>query len=190
MLVPWRWALNRMDAYLLIQHFGRRPRGNREVGPRCNPSSLDLYSLRRQGVSKLAFQVEGLNQRKEEVTDDTYEMAGTFVIGWNPMSLVKKRWHHSKTHHAGVTTAILLLAVLAGLSGCQSEQSSPAATDAIPSKPGLSLGIASVPNLRDLGGYETRDGATVVRGLVYRSNQLAPISPSDMEKLVQLGLKK
>ena len=74
------------------------------------------------------------------------------------MSLVKKRWHHIKTHHAGVTTAILLLAVLAGLSGCQSEQSSPVATnaptatDAIPSKPGLSLGIASVPNLRDLGG--------------------------------------
>ena len=105
------------------------------------------------------------------------------------MSLVKKRWHHIKTHHTGVTTAILLLAVLVGLSGCQSEQSSPAATDAIPSKPGLSLGIASVPNLRDLGGYATRDGATVVRGLVYRSNQLAPISPGDMKKFAELGFK-
>ncbi len=51
------------------------------------------------------------------------------------------------------------------------------------SEPGLSLGIASVPNLRDLGGYETNDGATVVRGLVYRSNQLAKISPEDMEKI-------
>jgi len=57
------------------------------------------------------------------------------------------------------------------------------------SEPGLSLGIASVPNLRDLGGYETNDGATVVHGLVYRSNQLAPISPEDMEKIAQLGLK-
>jgi protein-tyrosine phosphatase len=51
------------------------------------------------------------------------------------------------------------------------------------------LGIASVPNLRDLGGYETNDGATVVHGLVYRSNQLAAISPEDMEKIAKLGLK-
>ena len=54
---------------------------------------------------------------------------------------------------------------------------------------GEAIGIASVPNLRDLGGYKTRDGATVAKGLVYRSNQLAPISPSDMKKLAQLGLK-
>jgi protein-tyrosine phosphatase len=54
---------------------------------------------------------------------------------------------------------------------------------------GEALGIASVPNLRDLGGYKTRDGSTVAKGLVYRSNQLAPISPSDMKKLAQLGLK-
>jgi len=55
--------------------------------------------------------------------------------------------------------------------------------------PGLSLGIASVPNLRDLGGYKTNKGATVVSGLIYRSNQLAAISPEDMEKIAQLGLK-
>ena len=55
--------------------------------------------------------------------------------------------------------------------------------------PGLSLGIASVPNLRDLGGYKTKDGATVVHGLVYRSNQLAGISPEDMKKITKLGLK-
>ena len=54
---------------------------------------------------------------------------------------------------------------------------------------GEALGIASVPNLRDLGGYKTRDGSTIAKGLVYRSNQLAPISPSDMKKLAQLGLK-
>ena len=54
---------------------------------------------------------------------------------------------------------------------------------------GEALGIASVPNLRDLGGYKTRDGATVTKGLVYRSNQLAPISPEDMETIAQLGLK-
>jgi hypothetical protein len=46
--------------------------------------------------------------------------------------------------------------------------------------PGQSLGIASVPNLRDMGGYTTSDGATVARGLVYRTNELHPISPDDI----------
>lgn len=60
---------------------------------------------------------------------------------------------------------------------------------AIPATPGQSLGIASIPNLRDLGGYRTSDGKTVASGLVYRSNQLSKISPEDMEKLAQLDLK-
>jgi len=55
--------------------------------------------------------------------------------------------------------------------------------------PGQSLGITSVPNLRDLGGYQTADGKTVARGLVYRSNQLAHISPEDMEAIAGLNLK-
>jgi protein-tyrosine phosphatase len=46
-----------------------------------------------------------------------------------------------------------------------------------------------VPNLRDLGGYHTSDGATVVAGLVYRSNQLNGISPGDMTMLANLELK-
>jgi protein-tyrosine phosphatase len=56
-------------------------------------------------------------------------------------------------------------------------------------KPGLSLGIQSVPNLRDVGGYQTGDGATIARGRVYRSNQLSGIGPIDMEKLAGLELK-
>jgi len=94
-----------------------------------------------------------------------------------------KKWHDQiKTYHGKVAAAILLLVLLAGMTGCQSKPGSS-------SEPGLSPGIASVPNLRDLGGYKTGDGATVVRGLVYRSIQLAPISPSDMEKLAKLDLK-
>lgn len=54
---------------------------------------------------------------------------------------------------------------------------------------GQSLGIKSVPNLRDLGGYKTGDGRTVAAGLVYRSNQLSGISKDDMKKLAQLNLK-
>ena len=49
--------------------------------------------------------------------------------------------------------------------------------------PGTTLGIASVPNLRDAGGYTTPDGSMVRRGLAYRSNQLNPISPDDMKRL-------
>ena len=54
-----------------------------------------------------------------------------------------------------VLAAIFLLGLLAIMTSCQSN---PGPT----SEPGQSLGIASVPNLRDLGGYETTDGATVV----------------------------
>jgi protein tyrosine/serine phosphatase len=54
---------------------------------------------------------------------------------------------------------------------------------------GQSLGIKSVPNLRDLGGYKTSDGATVAGGLMYRANQLSGIPASDMQRLAALGLK-
>ena len=84
---------------------------------------------------------------------------------------------------SGIVSVLLSLVVLAGMTSCKNNRGET-------TEPGFSLGIASVPNLRDLGGYMTRDSAIVVRGLVYRSNQLAPISPNDMEKLVQLGLKK
>lgn len=56
-------------------------------------------------------------------------------------------------------------------------------------KPGQSLGIASIPNLRDMGGYKTSSGATVSRGLVYRSNQPFNISKGDMLLLEKLNLK-
>lgn len=55
--------------------------------------------------------------------------------------------------------------------------------------PGRSLGIASVANLRDLGGYKTRDGLVVRTKLLYRSNQLARISPDDMKRIAALGLR-
>ena len=83
-----------------------------------------------------------------------------------------------------LTATILLLGALISCNN-NSEKKQTASS----SEPGLSLGIASVPNLRDLGGYETNDGATVVHGLVYRSNQLSPISPEDMKEFAKLGLR-
>jgi protein-tyrosine phosphatase len=55
-------------------------------------------------------------------------------------------------------------------------------------EPGATVGIASIPNLRDIGGYTTSDGHIVATGLVYRANQLSGIPAADMEKLAALGL--
>ncbi len=38
--------------------------------------------------------------------------------------------------------------------------------------PGTQIDVAEVPNLRDLGGWQTADGRTVARGLVYRGTHL------------------
>jgi protein-tyrosine phosphatase len=45
------------------------------------------------------------------------------------------------------------------------------------------------PNLRDLGGHVTGNGAVLRGGLVYRSGQLSPMSPGEMEQIALLGLK-
>ncbi|SER37284.1 tyrosine-protein phosphatase [Arthrobacter sp. OV608] len=51
------------------------------------------------------------------------------------------------------------------------------------------LGLASVSNLRDVGGYRTRSGQWVRMGVMYRSNALATSeSPSDRAVVASLGL--
>lgn len=49
--------------------------------------------------------------------------------------------------------------------------------------------LDSVPNLRDIGGYKTRDGRRVRWGQVYRSGTLSYVTPQDMEALAALGIK-
>jgi protein-tyrosine phosphatase len=84
-----------------------------------------------------------------------------------------------------VASLIIFFAALL-LTSCTPAGDGDSATGA---QPGQSLGIASIPNLRDLGGYETRDGKTVKHGLLYRSNQLSGITPEDMQKLAALRLQ-
>lgn len=53
----------------------------------------------------------------------------------------------------------------------------------------MTLSIASLPNLRDLGGCRTADSRIVRTRLVYRSDQPNPMSAEDLERLAALGLK-
>jgi len=55
--------------------------------------------------------------------------------------------------------------------------------------PGSKLEISSVVNLRDIGGYKTRDGKVVRKKLLYRSGALGRCSSDDMLKLGGLNLK-
>jgi protein-tyrosine phosphatase len=55
--------------------------------------------------------------------------------------------------------------------------------------PGQSIAIASVPNLRDLGGWPTRDGGYVRAGLLYRSTELDKVAGADMAAFAGLGIR-
>ena len=45
------------------------------------------------------------------------------------------------------------------------------------------------PNFRDIGGYQTSDGRTVKKGLVYRTGELPRLTDHDVQKLDELGIK-
>jgi len=50
-------------------------------------------------------------------------------------------------------------------------------------------GIASLPNLRDVGGHETRDGGRVRAGLLLRSAALHRLRPEDAAAFAALGIR-
>jgi protein-tyrosine phosphatase len=54
---------------------------------------------------------------------------------------------------------------------------------------GEQIAIASLPNLRDVGGWTTRAGDRVRRGLAYRSVELARLTDTDMAVVAVLGLR-
>ena len=56
-------------------------------------------------------------------------------------------------------------------------------------KPGESIAMASLPNLRDLGGWATQDGGHVRTGLVYRSTELDKLQGDDMDAFAKLGIR-
>jgi protein-tyrosine phosphatase len=56
-------------------------------------------------------------------------------------------------------------------------------------EPGQSIAIASLPNLRDLGGWPTRDGGRVRAGLLYRSTELDKLAGADLAAFAGLGVR-
>jgi len=52
-----------------------------------------------------------------------------------------------------------------------------------------SLGLAGATNFRDMGGYRGRDGRTVRRGLLFRSNHLGDLTADDLAVIRRAGLR-
>lgn len=55
--------------------------------------------------------------------------------------------------------------------------------------PGANIPLRSVPNLRDLGGWPTRDGGRVRSGLLYRGTALDRLQGDDLAAFVGLGIR-
>ncbi len=55
--------------------------------------------------------------------------------------------------------------------------------------PGAGLGLATAPNLRDVGGWPTRDGGRVASGVLYRSTDLSRLAGPDVQAFAGLGIR-
>ena len=55
--------------------------------------------------------------------------------------------------------------------------------------PGAPITIATLPNLRDVGGWQTRDGRTVRRGQLYRSVELSKLDGEGLAAFTTLGVR-
>lgn len=56
-------------------------------------------------------------------------------------------------------------------------------------EPGANIKIHSVPNLRDIGGWPTRDGGRVRTRLIYRGTALDKLQGDDLTAFANLGIR-
>jgi protein-tyrosine phosphatase len=62
-------------------------------------------------------------------------------------------------------------------------------SEIVTNQPGTRIDMAGMLNLRDIGGWVTADGGTVVRGRIYRSDRLSSLTADDHVKLDDLGIR-
>lgn len=62
-------------------------------------------------------------------------------------------------------------------------------TDDAQTEPGARIPLASLPNLRDIGGYPVTDGGRVRTGVLYRSVALDKLVPHDAAELERRGIR-
>ena len=55
--------------------------------------------------------------------------------------------------------------------------------------PGAGIPLKTVPNLRDIGGWPTRTGGRVRRGLLFRSTELDKLQGDDLDAFAKLGVR-
>ncbi len=92
---------------------------------------------------------------------------------------------------------ILVAGGLVGLGGCggPEEGASPEQGAAQPVSadaevaPQRHVPLEGQPNFRELGGYQTSDGRTVIWGQVFRSGELPELTDEDVARLESLGLR-
>ena len=92
-----------------------------------------------------------------------------------------------KSRHLSLMIPVLVAGIILSYAAGNSDTHALTGNDSV--KTGQTLGISSIPNLRDMGGYETVNGDVIKKHLLYRSSQLSKISESDMIKLSDLNLK-
>ncbi len=93
------------------------------------------------------------------------------------------------SRHAWVCTA----AVLAFLCGCAVIQGGDPTVTVLPpadAEPGRWVILDGANNTRDIGGYLTRDGRRVKWRTVYRSGELAGLTPAGCEEFSALGIRR
>jgi protein-tyrosine phosphatase len=103
-----------------------------------------------------------------------------FVLGWG------SQWHSEvllikqmKNMNKLLLKHLVFVCILFAMASCNGK-------DALPERAGF---LDGAPNFRDLGGYPTEDGKHTVWRKIFRSQTLAHLTDSDLEKIKELGIR-
>lgn len=93
-----------------------------------------------------------------------------------------------KALRIGLVCLIAVPVVFVAIGLLQQGRPCPATRPPVDGEPGRWVWLDGAENTRDIGGYKTRDGGTVRRGLVYRSGTLSHVTDAGCEAFRRLGV--